>query len=149
MNASYIYSQVDLGGGELAQDRYRAMQGQSPYIINFGLYNTNEEKGYGWSVIYNVLGKRIYVVGDAFNPSIYEMPRQSIDLSFNKRLSESWEFRVGVQDVLNYKYRMVQDSNRDGEITSVDEDILTYKRGSYFTVGLNYIIPTKKGKEAK
>lgn len=38
LNASVIYSKVDLGVTAVAQDRTRALQGQSPYIINAGLY---------------------------------------------------------------------------------------------------------------
>src|SRR5205085_12082668 len=84
--AAYIKSQVDIGaaaGGNLA--RYRPLQGQSPYIVNAGAYYTDEERGYSINAAYNVFGPRIYLVGDINFPTMWEMPRQSLDLQASKK----------------------------------------------------------------
>lgn len=135
-NGSIIHSQVNLGLSSTSESNKRALQGQSPYVINTGLYYTNEDKGLSISALYNIFGKRIFIVGDVNNPTIYEMPRHSIDLTVQKQFSDRWEGRLGVQDLLNYKSRFMQDSNNDGKITSVDDPFIITKRGTYFTAGI-------------
>ncbi len=39
------------------------MQGQSPYLINFGLNYANDDNGWQTSLYYNVQGKTLQVVG--------------------------------------------------------------------------------------
>ena len=137
-NASLITHSVDLGDNVTAQDRTRALQGQSPYVANMGLSYNSEKNGLTVSVLYNVIGKRIFIVGDKLNPTVYEMPRHLIDITVIKKLSEKFEARVGVQDLLNYRADYIQDSNQDGEITGVDESVISFRRGAYYTFGMNY-----------
>jgi hypothetical protein len=137
-NGAIIKSEVDLGDNVTAQDTIRPLQGQSPYIVNGGIYYINEDKGFSCNIMYNIFGKRIFIVGDRINPTIYEMPRHSLDITINKRISEKVEIRFGVQDVLNYPVQLIQDSDLNTKITSVDESVLTFRRGTYFTAGLNF-----------
>ena len=88
--------------------------------------------------MYNVFGPRLFVVGDIQAQSIYEMPRNVIDISFTKGIGKKFELKAGIQDILNAKYRMTQDSNLDGKITGVDEQVLGFRRGAYFTLGITY-----------
>lgn len=138
LNAAVIKSEVDLGDVE-NQERKRAMQGQSPYIINAGINYNDIETGWQANVSYNVFGKRIFAVGDLTqNATQYEMPRNQVDLTISKTFSEKVELKVGVQDVLNQKYRLTQDSDRNKKITGIDESITNYKPGQYVTIGVTY-----------
>lgn len=137
-NGALIKSIVDLGAAVTSQEAKRALQGQSPYIINTGIYYNNEDKGWTVNVLYNVFGKRIFIVGDRVNPTVYEMPRHAVDLTVNKQITDKIEFRFGVQDLLNYRTLLLQDSNQDTKITKVDEPILKLRRGTYFTAGFNF-----------
>lgn len=139
-NASLIRSRVDFGNLATAQDQTRPMMNQSPYLINLGLFYNNDDTKFQWNVMYNVFGPRIFVVGDIQAQTIYEMPRNAIDISFTKGIGSRLELKGGIQDILNAKYRMTQDSNLDGKITDVDEQVLGYRRGSYLTLGLSYRI---------
>ncbi len=48
----------------LVKEKDRPLQGQSPYIVNAGLYYTSSEKiGLSASLLYNIIGKRIVGVG--------------------------------------------------------------------------------------
>ncbi len=131
-NASLIRSRVDLGLVG-SQERIRSLQGQSPYVINGGLYFNDEKKNLSITAMYNVFGKRIFMVGDALFPSIYEMPRHVVDLSLSKKFSSKITLRIAANDLLNYQSRFVQDSNRDGAISERDELISSFRRGSYFS----------------
>ena len=89
----------------------RPMQGQSPYLINTGLFYNRD----GWSaaVLYNRIGKRIVGVGNKYGtgvdgnarniPNSYEMPRNSLDISFGKKFGH-WELKASVRDVLAERY---------------------------------------------
>ncbi|MDH4089894.1 MAG: TonB-dependent receptor [Cyclobacteriaceae bacterium] len=136
-NGALIKSQISLPASLSNLDHNRAMQGQSPYVANASVYYSDYENGLQVSVQYNVYGKRIFAVGDKdSNATQYEMPRNQIDLTFSKRLSQHFELKFGIQDILNQEYRLIQDSNRDKKITKVDESIQSYKWGQYTTLGI-------------
>ena len=42
------------------------MQGQSPYLVNTGLFYKNERRQLNISLLYNRIGKRIIGVGRSF-----------------------------------------------------------------------------------
>jgi outer membrane receptor protein involved in Fe transport len=134
-NASLIHSRVDLGVVG-SQERIRTLQGQSPYVINGGLYFSDENRNLSITALYNVFGKRIFMVGDALFPTIYEMPRHVVDLNLSKKISRRITLRLAVNDLLNYESRFVQDSNRDGAISGNDELISTFRRGSYYSTSV-------------
>lgn len=137
-NGSLINSVVETGDTTGLEAKKRPLQGQSPYVINTGLYYFNDEKGVSVSVLYNIFGKRIFVVGDKNNPTIYEMPRHSIDLTVQKKFNDHWEGRLGVQDLLNYQTRFIQDTNENAKIESTDDKFILTKRGTYITFGIQY-----------
>jgi TonB-dependent receptor len=146
-NATVIKSEVTLSDKFPNQEKNRAMQGQSPYVINAGLNYVDLENAFQVNLAYNVFGKRIFAVGD-LNPDTkypnnaatqYEMPRNQVDLTISKGLGQRFEIKGGVQDLLNQRYKLIQDSNADQKIKgSDDNDILAYKPGQYITLGVTY-----------
>lgn len=148
-NASLIYSEVDLGAGAVAQDRVRALQGQSPYIVNGALYYQNNKHKLDISVIYNIYGPRIFSVGDVLFPTIYELQRHSLDLTMSKDLSDGVNLKVGIQDILNYRYRFYQDSDRNGIIDDKDDPVFTFQRGTLFNVSLTFDLLNKEKRQNK
>lgn len=91
-NLTLVESEVDAGGlatvyipnqgaVELQTiDRARALQGQSPYVLNAGLTWFNEFSGTSASVLFNRFGERIDAVGREASPDIYEEARSQLDL---------------------------------------------------------------------
>ncbi len=137
LNGALISSEVELPASLSNLDKNRALQGQSPYVFNAGAYYNHPDKGFQMSLQYNVFGKRIFAVGDKdANPNQYEMPRNQVDLTITKEINQHFELRFGIQDIINQQYRLIQDSNRDKEITDVDEVIQAYKFGQYTTLGV-------------
>ena len=119
-----------------SQERIRSLQGQSPYVINGGLFYNDLPKNLNITMMYNVFGKRIFMVGDALFPSIYEMPRHVLDFTISKKISNKISLRFAANDVLNFQNRFIQDSNRDGKISENDELISRFRRGSYYSTTL-------------
>ncbi len=138
VNAALIRSDVKLGAGAVGQSENRPMMGQSPYVLNTGVYYEDADKGLQVNLLYNVVGRRIFVVGSYANPTVYEMPRHLLDLTITKSLGRNFELKGGFQDLLNQSVHLIQDSDGDGKIGAVDETVQKYKRGTYSTVGITY-----------
>jgi hypothetical protein len=136
LNASYMYSRVDASNleGQIAD---RPLQGTSPYLVNAGLFYNH--KSLSANILYNVIGQRIYVVGDLLgNETIFEMPRHVIDLNVTKTIGKQFEIRLAISDLLNQPVQFTADSNADLNITDTDKNWRTFQRGSYATLGITY-----------
>jgi len=142
MNASFIFSEVDLGSQATAQKQIRQLQGQSPYLINTGLYYTDDDKRLALSAAYNIFGPRIFAVGDVNFPSIYELPRHSLDLQVSKQFGKL-ETKLNIQNLLDAKYRFYQDTDVDNKIDTEggrDVPILAYTVGQQISLSIGYKI---------
>ncbi len=139
-NGSYINSKID----DAALNVSRALQGQSPYIINTGLLYDVVEKGFNATVLFNQVGKRIYLVGDiqagAGSPDVYENPRALIDFQISKKFSNNKaEIRFTISDILNQRQIFYQNDNSDTEYDKAnDATRFSRKFGTTYGVTLNY-----------
>ncbi len=123
------------------QAKKTPMQGQSPYLINGGIYYQNDSSGTQISVLYNVFGPRIFLLGSLDYPSIGEIPRHTLDINVSQKIFHFLSINAGVQDLLNNPVFLVQDTDRNGKFTKDGKDklIMKYKRGPYYTFGLRII----------
>ena len=134
-NASVISSNVVVSG---LNDYSRYLQGQSPYLVNAGLFYSVPETGIQANVLYNIVGKRIYVIGDnVLSSNVFEMSRNVIDANISKTFGKV-EVKAGAQDILNQPFKLIQDTNRDNKITDTDGVFQEFRRGSNFYVSVNY-----------
>ena len=139
LNAALVKSEVQLTDDRAAyQPGKRAMVGQSPYVLNTGVYYQNDDRQLQFNVLYNVIGPRIFAAGSNQRQAVYEMPRHQIDLSLTKGIGEHFEIKAGIQDLLNQKTRLIQDSNDDQKITDLDESFRAFRKGQYSTLGITY-----------
>lgn len=107
-NGSIIDSKVNFEKGSLETDR--PMQGQSPYLINTGLFYQNQSLGLSVGALYNRIGKRIVGVGRVDTtdggsvnndiPDAYEMPRNMLDLTISKNIGKRVEIKASARDIL-------------------------------------------------
>lgn len=139
LNAALVQSEVALTDEFAAyQAGKRQMVGQSPYVVNGGVYYQDDDRQLQFNVLYNVIGTRIFAAGSNLRQTVYEMPRHQLDLSLTKGIGEHFELKAGIQDLLNQKTRLIQDSNNDEKITSVDESFRAFRKGQYLTIGVTY-----------
>ena len=138
LNGSLIKSTVDLGSSVAGQKNERPMMGQSPYVANAGIYFDDKASSLRLSALWNVFGKRLFAVGSDQFPDIYEMPRNSFDVTASKGLGKHFEVKLGIQDILNQRMLLKQDSNDNGTIDLKDDEVLSYRRGQYVSAGLSY-----------
>lgn len=143
-NGAYIHSKVYFAEGSFERDR--AMQGQSPYLINTGLFYQHDNAGISASLLYNRIGKRIETVGVPKQdpnddiPDIYEMPRNSLDLSFSKKVGKYVEIKGGIKDLLNSRIEHKQFltlTEESGTRREVEQLIRSYRPGVNINIGVS------------
>ena len=126
---------------------YRPLAGQSPYMINTSLSYHSPNSKLNLTAMYNVIGQRIYLVGDGRFGDVYEMPRNLLDFQVAYNLSQRSELKLNVKDILSSPYRFYFDQNSDSKFTGsafkdgvmqADKDWLLqqYKPGT--TISLTY-----------
>lgn len=143
-NAAYIHSRVRFEEG--APERDRPLAGQSPYLVNAGLFYQHDDKGISASLLYNRIGKRIESVGVPMQdqnediPDIYEMPRNSLDLTFSKKIGKAVEIKAGIQDMLNSKIeykQFVKLTDKNGGKREREQLVRSYRPGVDINVGVS------------
>ncbi|MHA4810851.1 TonB-dependent receptor [Flavitalea flava] len=145
----------------------RPLQGQSPYVLNGGLFYENAGWGTKLGIVYNVNGPRIYAKsilnGKAgaqagndslqFRPDLVQLPFHQLDLSFSQRIVKSLQVKITLQNLLDQAARIIEDHNfnqrydpekatvnpANGEIYSTGDNIYNrFKPGRYFLVQFTY-----------
>ncbi|MEO5583808.1 MAG: TonB-dependent receptor [Flavobacteriales bacterium] len=139
VNGTFVNSTVTLGAQAVGQDQSRPMMGQSPYVVNAGLFYADTASKFQFNVVFNTFGKRLYAVGSFGTPDIYEMPANSLDMSLSKDLGAHFAVKLGLQNILNTRTLLQQDSNADGRIGAQDAVITSFRRGAYFSGGVSYL----------
>ena len=146
-NGAWIKSKVQFASG--TNDIDRPMQGQSPYLINTGIFYNDTERGWSAAVLYNRVGKRIIGVGNRYGtgadgssrniPNSYEMPRNSIDLSVGKKIGK-WELKASVRDVLAERcvFKQFEDVSVNNRQRTIEEVTRSYRPGRNFNLTIGY-----------
>jgi outer membrane receptor protein involved in Fe transport len=138
-NASFIRSNIDLSKGVSYYDSTRALQGQSPYIINAGLTYNITKLGLSTTLIYNVIGDRIAQVGTVGYGDIYERHRNLLDFSINKRLGDKGEIKLTWGDILRPEFVYYQDNNASHKYEAGEDNVMQrLQLGSTITLGFGY-----------
>lgn len=146
-NGALISSEVKFS--KKSQDHNRPMQGQSPYLINSGLFYQNEKITAG--LMYNIIGKRIVGIGRSDNsqggtidndvPDMFEMPRHVIDLSFSYKIGAHIELSAGIRDIMASPlvYKQFPEFIDDkGKIQKREQTNKEYKPGRNFSLTVKY-----------
>ncbi len=113
-NFSYVQSSVDVS--KLNGVKPRPLQGQSPVIINAGAQYLDKDYDFGISLSYNYVGKRIVIVGNVDEPSIWENPRHVLDLQLTKTFKKNLEVKFNVRDAIAQNLIYYQDINENGKL---------------------------------
>jgi len=109
-NVTLMTSRVSLDttSGLTVTDRERRLVGQAPYVINGGLTYASESGRTSATVLYNVVGERIFAAGVTPLPNILEAPRHLVDLSFRFPVAGSLTGRLDARNLLDARTRFMQ-----------------------------------------
>lgn len=141
-NLTLMESKVDISESELAQIRVnnpeaeatRPLFGQSPYIINATLGYDNQKTRWNVNLVYNVIGERLFLVSTNGTPNIYEQPRNALDMTVSKGITEKLNLRLSMQNLLNAPFKYTQ------EYASKEYIYQSYELGSTFSFGITFLV---------
>lgn len=135
-NGAIIKSEISVGEGITEK---RPMQGQSPYVFNSGIFYRDADRNLQVNILHNIIGPRIMIIGTAYIPDTYEMPRNHIDITVTKGFGKNLEIKLGISDLLKQPHILMQDANQDGVFDVKNDQIIEkYKPGTIFSFGLSY-----------
>jgi TonB-dependent receptor len=142
-NVSIIKSKVtnDANTGLNNVEGTRVMVGQAPYVINAGLLHSFLDNKLTFNALYNKVGRRLAVAAGSVYPSIWEAPRDVIDLQLGmKVLKNKGELKFNAGDILNQKATFYYDMNANKKFDGVPADytVSSFKAGSNFSVAFSY-----------
>lgn len=125
-NAAYIKSNVKIDSlfgfpaSQLLTDR--ALQGQSPYIVNGSLGYNDDKTGLSSTLSLNRVGDRILIAGTYNTADIYEKARTVIDFQLAKFfLKKTMELKFTVRDILAQQINFYYDFDRTKSYTAKDK----------------------------
>ena len=155
LNGAYIKSEINFTNK--VTENTRPMAGQSPYILNAGIFYSDQEKSRLMvNLLYNVIGKRIYIVGvpeqNAWEdiPDVYEMPRNLVDFVISKKIGKYAELKFSIKDLLNQSIVYKQNVNATVDLSHYtggasdikhfdrDQVLRSYKPGSSYSLELGF-----------
>ncbi|MCI0432343.1 MAG: TonB-dependent receptor [Gemmatimonadetes bacterium] len=127
-NGTLMHSRIRIGDGTRTEvNSERAMVGQAPYVVNAGL-TWAAGNGISATLLYNIVGKRIYSAAESPLPEIDEEPRNVIDLSLRFALGEAISAKLDARNLLDEPYTLTQ-----GSVTRE-----SYRAGRVFSIGLSW-----------
>ena len=142
LNAAYVQSSIAIDEEELEQRRgldpnaadTRALQGQSPIIVNADLAYEDPDRGTTVGLFFNVFGRRLSQVSALSLPDVYEQPSPQLDLVASKQMFRGISAKVSVKNLLDADVSQVYDTEVDGVAPIYQQ----YGRGRSLSFGLSY-----------
>jgi TonB-dependent receptor len=144
-NASIIDSKINTGNVKDVREKERPMMGQSPYIINTGIYYQSDKARLMVSIIFNRIGDRIVTIGQKEDPHTWELSRNGLDFTLTKGFSignaTGFEFKLGIKDLLNEPIHKLQYHDitlSSNEKMQLKQTIYKYYPGTTIAMGVSY-----------
>lgn len=122
----------------------RTLQGQSNYVVNLGMLYDVPKYGLNATLLFNVIGERIFLVGDkaqgSSSPDVYEAPRALLDFQLAKKiLKGKSEIKMNISDILNRTQYFYQNANSSNAFQkNTDAYRFTRRFGTTFSFSINY-----------
>ena len=128
-NVTLMRSNIDIGSDAVAgiTNSDRPMVGQAPYVVNVG-GTYLRASGASATLLYNVVGQRIYAAGTGELDDIYERPRHVLEVSLRFGAPFGLAAKIDARNLLDAPYELTQ-----GEITRE-----RYRSGRTLSVGLSW-----------
>ncbi|MGE0569007.1 MAG: outer membrane beta-barrel protein, partial [Bacteroidia bacterium] len=105
---------------------------------NGGVQFIHPEKNYGFSISYNVVGPRIYIVGNTQEPDVWEKQRHVLDFQITKGfLKNKLELKLNVRDLLAQDLIFYQNHNVKNPNYEKDVDRIWQKTNYGQNISLN------------
>ena len=145
-NVSFIKSELTMSDDEFESrrlaarngeriDRERNLQGQAPFLLNFGLDYNNSDIGLQTGLFFNVQGETLEVVGIGLVPDVYTKPFESLNFTLNKSFGEN------KRSIIDLKVSNILGSYRESAYQSYgtqDQIFSLRSPGTEFSLGYTF-----------
>ena len=145
-NVSFIKSELTMSDDEFKSrrlaarngeriDRERNLQGQAPFLLNFGLDYNNSDIGLQTGLFFNVQGETLEVVGIGLVPDVYTKPFESLNFTLNKSFGEN------KRSIIDLKVSNILGSYRESAYQSygTQDQIFSLRNpGTEFSLGYTF-----------
>ena len=131
-NLTVVESKAVIGevSGNISSEGEPPLVGQSPYVLNVGLFFRSNTGGTEASLAFNQFGERLRSIGvnneGNVMPSIYEDSRHSVDLSVSQRLG-SFKLKFNAENI----------TDRDAVWSQRDKTIERLDKGTSFSLSIS------------
>ena len=128
-NVTVMRSDIRVGGDDSPfTNPNRSMVGQSNHVLNAGLSYASPSGRLTATVLYNVVGRRIFEAGIMPVEDAYEEGRELLDLSVHFGLLHNTSLKFDAKNLLDSPYRLTQGS----------VERLYYRSSQVFTLGVSW-----------
>jgi hypothetical protein len=110
-NIAFIHSSVDVSTIVGSETNSRPLQGQSPFLVNVSFRYDNPISNWGAAINLNRTGRRIFIVGNVNDPTLWENGRTFIDFQLSKRINNAFELKLNIGNVLAQNQLFYQNSS--------------------------------------
>ena len=137
-NGTITRSLVSLGN-TLDSITSRALQGQSPYMINFALSYSDDSSGLSSTISLNRIGERLAIAGSNVLPEFYDNERTVIDFQIAKTfLDNKLELKFNARDLLAQDIITYLDFDRSKSYTDNDKIFTKNRAPRVFIFSASY-----------
>jgi TonB-dependent receptor len=112
-NLTLVESETDIGDVGVQHTSKPPLQGQSPYVVNLGLYYASPFGDTNAALLYNVFGERLSALGVLAIPDIYEKPSHMLDMTVSHKLG-GYKFKLSLENLLDDAVQFEQEQPSDG-----------------------------------
>jgi len=127
-NLAWIESDIEIDDLGILTSSSRALQGQSPYIINLQLGYDDEDRGIAATLQFNQVGPRIAEVGVLGAPDKEEAPAAQLDFILQYRWRDWLGFKMKLGNLLDAGF----------EVTQGDEVTQSYEVGRTLSLSADF-----------
>jgi hypothetical protein len=138
LNASYIYSQMELNPAVFVQNASTPLEGAAPYILNSDLTYRLVSDGFTMNstFVVNYLSDKLHTIGSMGYNSLIEESITTIDFVNSFKVKKNIGISLKALNLLNPAYKQTRKGAGDTDIP----DVVTrsYKKGVIIDLSLNY-----------
>lgn len=139
VNASFMYTNVELPEGGVYTNSERPLQGASPYLVNADLTYApqfDEGKQLSLALLYNLQGERIQAVGIQGIGDVKQQALHTLDFNANMRFNTHWSVKFQVKNLLDSDVIFRQEIPQRG----ITEEVERFKEGVGVSLGVTYAL---------
>ncbi|MGG8496270.1 TonB-dependent receptor domain-containing protein [Tenacibaculum sp. TC6] len=138
VNASYLYSKVNLDKNSIAQFQQVSskLEGATPFLLNADIslnkkYDNSELTS---SVVLNYFSDRVYSIGTRGFENIIEKGIPTLDFVSSFRVAKKYNLKFKVKNLLNPEFQ----TSRNGSVNKENVVLRNYKKGVNISLGFSY-----------